>query len=63
MVTVFAARIGPRAVAKMAVMDRTKVMRSRFQSGQLRGSFGSSEGWGIWRGGLSAGGGGSRCGP
>lgn len=48
MVSVLAARIGPRAVARMAAKQRMKVMRSRRQSGQLRGSFGSSEGWGIW---------------
>ena len=39
--------MGPRAVAKMDVMERTKVMRSRRQSGQFRGSFGSSVGWGT----------------
>jgi hypothetical protein len=43
-VTVLAARIGPSAVEKMAVRERMKVIRSRFQSGQFSGSFGSSEG-------------------
>ena len=43
-VMVLAARMGPRLVAKMAVMERMKVMRSRFHSGQLRGSLGSSDG-------------------
>lgn len=46
-VRVLAARIGPSAVAKMAVMDRMKVMRSRFHIGQLSGSLGSSDGWGT----------------
>lgn len=47
--TVLAARMGPRQVAKMAEMERMQVMRSRRQSGQLRGSLGSSEGWGTRR--------------
>jgi hypothetical protein len=47
MVRVLAARMGPRAVARMAAKQRMKVMRSRFQSGQLSGSLGSSDGWGI----------------
>lgn len=46
-VKVLAARIGPRHVAKMAIMERMKVMRSRFHSGQLSGSFGSSDGCGT----------------
>ena len=46
-VRVLAARMGPREVAKMAVRDRTKVMRSRFHSGQLSGSLGSSDGCGT----------------
>jgi hypothetical protein len=45
--SVLAARIGPSDVAKMAVRDRMKVMRSRFHRGQLRGSLGSSDGWGT----------------
>jgi hypothetical protein len=40
--------MGPSDVAKMAVSDSVKVMRSRFQSGQLSGSFGSSDGWGCY---------------
>ena len=46
-VRVLAAKMGPREVAKMAVRDRTKVIRSRFHSGQLSGSFGSSDGCGT----------------
>jgi hypothetical protein len=44
---VLAARMGPRAVAKMAVMERVKVMRSRFHIDQLSGSLGSSDGCGT----------------
>ena len=47
-VSVLAASMGPNAVAKMAVTESTKVMRSRFHSGQFRGSLGSSDGWGIY---------------
>jgi hypothetical protein len=47
MVMVLAARIEPRDVARMPAIQRMKVIRSRRHSGQLRGSFGSSEGWGI----------------
>lgn len=43
-VRVLAARMGPRHVAKMAEMERMKVMRSRRHSGQFSGSLGSSEG-------------------
>lgn len=43
-VRVLAARIGPRAVARIAAKQRRKVITSRFQSGQLRGSLGSSDG-------------------
>jgi len=43
-VTVLAARIGPSAVPKMAVIERMRVMTSRFQRGQFSGSLGSSEG-------------------
>lgn len=46
-VRVLAARMGPSAVAKMAVTESTKVIRSRCHSGQFRGSLGSSDGWGI----------------
>lgn len=44
MVMVLAARIGPRAVARMPAKQRVKVMRSRLHSGQFSGSLGSSEG-------------------
>jgi hypothetical protein len=46
-VKVFAARMGPRQVAKIETMDRIVTIRSRFHNGQFRGSFGSSEGWGM----------------
>jgi hypothetical protein len=45
---VLAARMGPSAVARMAAKERVKVIRSRFHRGQLRGSFGSSDGCGIY---------------
>lgn len=50
MTRVFEARMAPRAVAKMAAKHRMKVIRSRFHRGQLRGSLGSSEGWGTYTG-------------
>lgn len=43
----FAARMGPSEVAKMADRERVRVMRSRLHKGQLRGSLGSSEGCGT----------------
>lgn len=43
-VRVLAARIGPRAVARIAAKQRINVMRSRRHNGQLSGSLGSSEG-------------------
>jgi hypothetical protein len=46
-VTVFAARMGPSDVARTPAQQRVKVTRSRFHRGQLRGSLGSSEGWGT----------------
>ena len=45
--SVLAARMGPNDVAKMAVRDRMNVIRSLFQRGQFRGSFGSSDGCGT----------------
>lgn len=43
-VMVLAARMGPRAVARMPAKQSRKVMRSRRHSGQFSGSFGSSDG-------------------
>lgn len=42
----FAARIGPRLVAKTDTMDKMRSIKSRFHRGQLRGSLGSSLGCG-----------------
>ena len=47
MTMVLEARMEPSEVAKIAVIERMRVIRSRCHSGQLRGSLGSSDGWGT----------------
>ncbi|KAI1634349.1 hypothetical protein F4809DRAFT_665681 [Biscogniauxia mediterranea] len=46
-VSVLAASVSPRGIAKTAVSDRINVIRAPCHSSQFRGSFGPSDGWGF----------------